>query len=65
MDHTKIYTAYLDFPRQELSNGGQRFVVALTFFRELFFCVRALGVQSSCRRLHTYVHSLSDYSHFG
>ena len=29
MDHTKIGTVYLDFPRQELSNGGLGIVVAL------------------------------------
>ena len=32
MDHTKIYTADLDFPCRELSKPGLGFVVALQFF---------------------------------
>ena len=35
----KIVKADLDSPRQELSNGGLGFVLALPFFRELIFCV--------------------------
>ena len=38
MDHTKVDTAYLDFSRRELSDGGLGIVVALAvFFRNLFF----------------------------
>ena len=48
MDHTKINTAYLDFPRRELSNGGLGFVVALLVRQGVIFCVRLLGVQSNC-----------------
>ena len=32
MGHTKIYTADLDSPRRELSNGGFGIVVALSIF---------------------------------
>ena len=49
MDHTKIGTAYLDSPCQELSDGGLGIVVALLVRWGIDFCVRALGVQSSCR----------------
>ena len=43
-----MYTADLDSPRRELSNSCLRIVVALTVFRELFFCAFILGVHSSC-----------------
>ena len=48
MDHTKIGTAYLDSPHQELSNGGLGIVVALPVRSGIdFVCVYA-GVQSNC-----------------
>ena len=37
MDHTKIYTEDLDFPRQELSNGGLGIVAALLVCRQINF----------------------------
>ena len=49
MDHTKLYTAYLDSPLGELSNGGPRTVVALTDFLGIIFHMSLLKVKSSCR----------------
>ena len=43
MDHTKIDTAYLDFPRQELSNSDLGNVVALPFFQESIFLCACTG----------------------
>ena len=55
MDHTKIGTAYLNFPRRELSNGGLGFVVALLVRPEINFSRVSTGgliqlqyVGSSC-----------------
>ena len=48
MDHTKLDQADLDFPCRELSVRGLGFIVGLLFFLKLIFCVRLLGVQSSC-----------------
>ena len=42
MDHTKIYQADLDSPRQELFNGGLGFIVAFWFIWEMVFCVVVL-----------------------
>ena len=50
MDHAKIYTAYLDFPRWELSVRGLGFFVAVLVCRGIDFscaCTR-VGVQYSC-----------------
>ena len=44
MDHTKLDQADLDYPRQELSSGGLKFVVVLTFFSGInFLCVYTGG----------------------
>ena len=48
MDHTKIGTAYLNFPRRELSVRGLGFVVALLVCLGIGFRVRLQGGQSSC-----------------
>ena len=44
---TKIVTADLDSPRQELSVHGLRFVVTFWFVGKLIVSVRLLGVQFS------------------
>ena len=49
MDFTKLVKAALDSPRQELSGCGLGFVVALTVFQEIIFCVLVLEKRSSCR----------------
>ena len=43
MNHTKIYTAYLNSPRWEFSNGGLGFVVALLVCLGIYF-LRACNV---------------------
>ena len=50
MDHTKMNPKYLDSPCQDLSVCGLGFVVALTVFTGIDFCVRVLGIQSSCTK---------------
>ena len=48
MNFTKTVKADLDSPRRELSHGGLGIVVTLLVRWQIFFCVRLLGVQSSC-----------------
>ena len=43
MDHTKIDTAALDAPCQELLVRSLGIFVALLFFLGIIFCVRLLG----------------------
>ena len=48
MDHTKIYTADQDSPRQELSVGSLEFIVAFLVCSGIVFRVCLLGEQPSC-----------------
>ena len=50
MDYTKIDTTDLDSPRQELFVRSLGFVIALTVFSGIVFCLRLQGEQSRCTR---------------
>ena len=59
INFTKIYQAYLDSPRRELSNSGFGIVGTLLVCQQINFCVRLADQQSSCTPIRAYDPSLS------